>query len=172
LGRDLRKLLLSPEPGKEAHGFSAVGLFLADMVDLFQREILPTLGKERTVILLDRFWYSTWCYQAPDGASKRLLLELFREALPITPDLKILLHLPLEESLRRCKQRGAIDYIEARPREYHQQVFNNYQELALIENFHIVPAETVEGTHQTVIGLYEQFLRHSHKPSTTPPQAA
>lgn len=164
LSKDLRKLLLSPEEGKEVSGYGALGLFLTDMVDLYHREIIPLLGKVDCFILLDRFWYSTWCYQSTEGVNTDLLRGVFKDALPIEPDLKVLLDAPLEESLKRCKERGNLDHIESRPIEYHQSVFDRYQTIATLEYFKRVPVNDIESTHKQIIELIETIIS-SHKPA-------
>ena len=166
LGKDLRKLLLSPEQGKEIDGYAAVGLFLADMVDQYQRGMLPLLNKRGCFILLDRFWYSTWCYQTPDGVDCNLLRALFKDALPIDPDLKIFLDLPLAESLDRCRERGNLDYIESRPIEYHTSVYERYQTIVALEQFKRVPIKgmDIDSIHTAIVGLVDE-LTHLHRPA-------
>jgi dTMP kinase len=166
LGKDLRVKILNPLPGQEVRGYGAVGLLLTDMVDLYEREIIPKLGKEGQVILLDRFWYSTWCYQCSEGVDKRVIRSLFKEALPLQPDLKVLLDMPLEESLVRCQDRGKLDFIESRPKEYHKDVYERYQKIAILEGFKRVRVSNIESTHKAVVRLVDELIG-IHRPANS-----
>lgn len=157
LGKDLRKLILHPEEGKEVKGYAALGLFLTDMTDMYERGIIPLLGKV-DVIILDRFWYSSWCYQSVEGVDRKLLLDLFRRALPLKVDLKVLLDLPLEVSRQRCKERGDLDAIERRGEDYHTQVYEAYQDLVAVEGFERVRVSSVHETHLALIDKVNSLL--------------
>lgn len=157
LGKDLRGLILHPEEGKEVKGYAALGLFLADMADMYERGVIPLLGKV-DVIILDRFWYSSWCYQSAEGVDRKLLLDLFKRALPLKVDLKVLLDLPPEVSMERCKERGNMDAIESRGADYHTQVYEAYQDLVTVEGFERVKVNSVHETHLTLIEKVNSLL--------------
>src|SRR5688572_512158 len=110
-GDILRGVLLDPSstlaPNTEAL------LFAASRAQLVETVIRPALAKDATV-LVDRFLLSTYAYQ---GAGRGISLETLRAINHaatggVTPDLTLLLTMPLDEALARVRARGDSDRME------------------------------------------------------------
>ncbi len=129
-GRDLRRLLLDSRDYALAP-MAELLLFLADRAQHVNEVIRPALAKGR-VVLVDRFTDSTLAYQGYGrGLDAEQLKGLTRAASGgLTPDLTILLDLPVIEGLARAGRRGAQDRIEGEAQTFHERVRGGYLELA------------------------------------------
>jgi dTMP kinase len=132
VGEAVRELLLrtaredlSPE--------SELALFLAARAELIVEVVRPALEAGK-VVLLDRYGDSSVAYQGygrgldPDRV--KALNAYFTRGL--TPDLTVLIDVPLEASAERSRQRPA-DRIERAGRSFHDRVRSGYREMALNE---------------------------------------
>jgi dTMP kinase len=132
-------------------------LFMASRVQLLEQKIVPALNNGQ-VVLLDRYWFSTYAYQGAAGAlggnlvlNQVALLNLRR------PDLVIMLDGDPEQLASR--HRGAGDRIETKGLKYQQDVRAGYRALASLMNglFRVVNAEdTVEAVHTAVLHALSQ----------------
>lgn len=129
VGDAIREILL--RPGNEIAPGTEVLLFLASRAELVRREIEPAL-KRGDVVLMDRFFLSTYAYQiAGRGLSEtnvRAANCLATEGL--VPDVTILLEFPSSDGLSRVAQRGAHDRIESASDDFHQRVEMAFAESA------------------------------------------
>ena len=122
LGDELRRIVL--DPGRELSARAEALLFMASRAQLVEQVIRPALA-EKKVVLLDRFFLSTYAYQ------------IFGRGLPsddvraanrfatggLVPDLSLLLNLPLADSLDRLeRRRSGHDRIERSSRDFHERV--------------------------------------------------
>lgn len=106
-------------------------LFMASRAELTAREIVPSL-KDGRVVLLDRFFLSTYAYQifgrglpeAETRAANRLATG------GIVPDITLLLDVPAVEGLGRADARGARDRMERADNEFHQRVTTAFRQFA------------------------------------------
>jgi len=121
LGDEIRRILLDPEsdivPPAEAL------LFMASRAQLVERVLRPALD-ERSIVLVDRFFLSTYAYQgAGRGIPDADLVAANRMATAgLMPDLTVLLDLATEEGLSRVARRGAHDRIEQATNAFHTRV--------------------------------------------------
>jgi dTMP kinase len=122
VGDDLRRIVLDPaaslSPRTEAL------LFMASRAELVEQVIRPALAANR-VVVLDRFFLSTYAYQifgrGLPAADVRAANRFATGGL--TPDVTVLLRMPLAESLRRLERRRAgPDRIEKASRDFHERV--------------------------------------------------
>jgi dTMP kinase len=129
VGDEIRRILLDPEsdivPRSEAL------LFMASRAQLVEREIRPALD-EGAIILVDRFFLSTYAYQ---GAGRGLPEDTLRQANAmatngLVPDLTLLLTLPVEAGLARAGERGKRDRMEAAELEFHERVARAFERFA------------------------------------------
>jgi dTMP kinase len=129
VGDAIRELLLDPErrldPRTEAL------LFMASRAQLVQDVVRPALA-EGTFVISDRFFLSTYAYQI---AGRGLPEDEVRRANALatgglTPDLTLLLDLPIEEGFRRAGQRGQPDRIERSGDAFHTRVRSAFVEFA------------------------------------------
>lgn len=121
VGDQIRSILLDPQsdivPASEAL------LFMASRAELMRREIQPAL-KRGDVVLMDRFFLSTYAYQI---AGRGLSEEQVRAANclatdGLVPDLTIVLDFPVADGIERVSQRGSHDRIEQSAIDFHERV--------------------------------------------------
>lgn len=127
ISEKIRKILLDP------HSHIApeceMLLYMAARTQIVNDVIKPAL-EEGKIVICDRFLDSTLAYQ---GYGLGMSIAFIREVgnfvtRGITPDLTILLDLPVNEGLLKC---GRVkDRIERRSCEYHQAVRKGYITLA------------------------------------------
>lgn len=129
LGDEIRRLLLDPasdiEPAAEAL------LFMASRAQLVTSVIRPALARG-AVVLVDRFFLSTYAYQA---AGRGLPLEAITGANELAvgelvPDVTLLLHLPTEVGMARATLRGAADRMEQSGSSFHARVASAFARFA------------------------------------------
>lgn len=128
VGDAIRAILLDPRSEISA-GAEAL-LFMASRAELVRREIQPAL-KRGDVVLMDRFFLSTYAYQV---AGRGLSEEEVRAANclateGLVPDLTIILDFPVADGIERVSQRGSHDRIENAAFDFHQRV-----EIAFVES--------------------------------------
>lgn len=121
VGEFIRTLVLSADltipPATEAL------LFAASRAEVVATVIRPALERG-DVVLVDRFLLSTYAYQGGgrgiDEAQLRAINAFATSGL--TPDVTLLLTLPLEAALERATLRSVPDRIEREDRAFHQRV--------------------------------------------------
>jgi dTMP kinase len=119
VGRELRRIVLSPETGALADKTEAL-LYAADKAEHVETLVLPALGRGE-VVITDRYVDSTLAYQ---GAGRSLAVgEVERVARWATGDLRphltVVLDLAPVAGLRRFEGR---DRIEGESLDFHQRV--------------------------------------------------
>lgn len=127
VGQRLRNLLLdSKKAGLDP--FVELCLYEASRAVLVSQVIRPAL-KAGKVVVLDRFYDSTWVYQGWAGRMDLRLVERLSRAATagIQPDCTILLDLPVRQGLSRVRRPNRF---EAKPLEFHQRVRQGYRALA------------------------------------------
>jgi dTMP kinase len=133
ISEKIRKILLS-EKNKEMTHTTELLLYLASRAQLTERIILPSLKQKKTVIC-DRYSDSTLAYQGYGrGLNKNMIRNLNRVASSgLSPDLTILLDVPIEISLKRKakekKNKGG-DRLEKEKFEFHQRIRDGYLKIA------------------------------------------
>jgi dTMP kinase len=129
LGDEIRRILLDAEhaPTDRAEAL----LFMASRAELVGRVVRPALA-ERAVVLLDRFFLSTYAYQvAARGLDEGEVRSANAFATGgLVPDLTLLLALPGGEGLRRAARRGAADRIEREDASFHERVAGAFASFA------------------------------------------
>ena len=83
-----------------------LALFLADRTEHVENLIQPTLEAGRTMIL-DRYYFSNMAYQGAVGLDPEDIREANERIAP-TPDLLIVLDVPVECGLERIRHRGDV----------------------------------------------------------------
>ena len=132
LGEKIRETVLDPydEPISPE---TEVLLISASRRDHIEKVIIPSLEAGKWIIC-DRFWPSTSAFQ---GAGRGLpaeqvkWLNQFTVPKDITPDLWILLDMPVAEKEKRSQMQGhSSDRFEMQNRSFHQRVREHYLSLA------------------------------------------
>lgn len=127
VGDEIREILLHPE--KEIGSSTEALLFMASRAELVARELVPALD-EGVVILVDRFFLSTYAYQvAGRGLPEREIRAANRLATGgLVPDLTLLLDVPASQGLGRADARGTRDRIEKADDEFHHRVNSAFRQ--------------------------------------------
>ena len=165
LGDEIRRILLDPEsdivPAAEAL------LFMASRGQLVETVLRPALRADK-VVLLDRFFLSTYAYQ---GAGRGMAEADIATANHIAtgglrPDLTLLLDLPAAEGLARVERRGAHDRMELAPGSFHDRVTSAFRRFATAEwqtqHPECGPIAVVDarGSEGEVFARLHEVLRH------------
>ena len=124
IGEQIRSMLLNPDNVDMGMRCEML-LYMAARAQMMRQVITPALADGK-VVLSDRFVSSTLAYQlGGDGLTDRDIRGVAQIATDgRSPDLTIILDMPVEQSLSRVK--GVKDRIERRPLSYHEQVRRNY----------------------------------------------
>jgi dTMP kinase len=127
VGKDLRRIVLSPETGELAHKTEFL-LYLADKAEHVETLVRPALARGE-VVITDRYVDSTLAYQGAGRALDRDELEdVSRWATgDLRPHLTVVLDLEPEAGLGRFEGR---DRIEGEGLEFHQRVRRSFLDLA------------------------------------------
>ena len=131
-GERIRPLLLGPHAGPLAPWSEAL-LFTAARAQLVDEVIRPRLHRGE-LVLCDRYSDSTLAYQGYGrGLDLKTMRRLQAEATGgLTPDLTLLLDLPVEAGLARIP-RSAKDRLDRETIAFHQRVHAGYREMAARE---------------------------------------
>ena len=140
LGKSIRSLLLDTSIEKSPDSITELLLYAADRSQHVNEIIRPTLDQGDWVIS-DRFCGSTLAYQ---GYGRKLDINLIKdlEAIAtqgIAPDITFLLDIPIEESIRRRRNRKD-DRIEKEGREFLYNVSLGFQALSEDSNWKKISA--------------------------------
>ena len=164
ISEKIRKILLS-EKNKEMTHVTELLLYLASRAQLTERIILPNL-KQKKIVICDRYSDSTLAYQGYGrGLNKNMIKNLNQVASSgLSPDLTILLDVPVEISLKRKakekKNKGG-DRLEKEKFEFHQRIRDGYLRIAQKNKGRI---KTIDGrkdqvkTWQKVKAAVDSFL--------------
>lgn len=163
LGEKIRELLLN-SPDVIANKTELLMMFAARAQHI-ESVIEPALNKG-TWVLCDRFTDATYAYQ---GAGRGLnvndiqLLEEYVQA-GLTPDLTIVLDLPIEVSESRAGQRSAPDRFERQKHDFKQNVRDCYLSRASNEpdRMKVVDASlSLDEVKQSVVSALTDFCDSS-----------
>ena len=130
VGKELRRIVLSPETGSLAHKTEAL-LYAADKAEHVETLVLPALERGE-VVIMDRYVDSSLAYQ---GAGRDLdvaeVEQVQRWATgDLRPHLTVVLDVDPSVGMQRFEGR---DRIEGESLEFHQRVREAYLELARAE---------------------------------------
>ena len=128
-GDEIRALLL--RPGAHIPPRAEALLFMASRAALMDEQVRPALARGE-VVLLDRFFLSTYAYQV---AGRGLPEKEVRDANGfatggLVPDVTLLLTLPVDVGLSRAASRGATDRMEQADRAFHDRVESAFARFA------------------------------------------
>jgi dTMP kinase len=161
IGEHIRSLLLNPDHA-EMNMRAEMLLYMAARAQMMAEVILPALEQGR-IVVGDRFISSTLAYQlGGDGLTADDIGTVGDIAIRGRwPDLTILLDMPADASLARVKR--AMDRIEQRPIDYHEQVRRNYlaQAQADPQRYRVVRADRdPDVVHEEVWANARYLLTH------------
>jgi dTMP kinase len=129
VGDAIREILLDREWNITAPGEAL--LFMASRAELIAGVVTPAMA-EGKVVLLDRFFLSTYAYQIEGrGLSEPEVRAANRLATGgLVPDLTLLLDVPASAGLARADARGDRDRMEKSGAEFHHQVGEAFRKFA------------------------------------------
>jgi dTMP kinase len=130
----IRELLVNGPPDKWS-ATTEVLLMNAARRDHLERRIRPALERGAWVVC-DRFADSTRAYQGAGGDADRALIDAVERDVvgETTPDLTIILDLPVEDGLRRAAHRGGGEArFEAKGAEFHKRLRQGFLDIAAAE---------------------------------------
>lgn len=126
IGKVIRKELLNPESTNDINQQRLALLFAADRLTL-KREILDAKDSKDIIIISDRSFYSSICYQNNSSVDKDWIYEVNLHTP--RPDLTILLDLDEKEAITRCDREEAFENIQ-----FLEKTRKNYLDLLEIED--------------------------------------
>jgi dTMP kinase len=127
ISEKIRKILLS-EKNAGMSELAELLLYEASRAQLTQKMILPAL-REGKVVVCDRYYDSTLAYQGYGrGLDKKIITYLNHIAtLGLSPDLTILIDVPVKVSLqRKVKNKRKEDRLEKERIEFHKKIREGY----------------------------------------------
>lgn len=157
LGEKIRDLLLNPNI--KIHADTELLLMFAARNEHIHTKIIPALAKGDWV-LSDRFTDASYAYQGGGrGLDIARIKDLEQWVLQdFTPDMTLLLDLPVELGMTRIKSRGKKDRIELEGTQFFNRVRQAYidratqfpQRIKLIDS-----SKTPEHTHQQIKAILD-----------------
>lgn len=100
------KFLSAIKEGKKLSREETIDLLMLDRTFHVEAKLRPALKADLWVIV-DRYWPSMVAYQGAEGVDTEDLIERNRKIAP-EPDLALYLDLPIQEAIRRIKERQQI----------------------------------------------------------------
>ena len=153
IGEKIRTLLLSNSTGK-MHADTELMLMFAARNEHIQNKIMPAL-KQGYWVLSDRFTDASYAYQGGGrGLDVSRIAQLEQWVLQdFTPDMTLLLDVPVEIGMSRVESRGKKDRIELEATDFFNRVRQAYidrseqfpERIKLIDS-----SQTVEHTKQQI----------------------
>ena len=153
------KVIILKEPTKRPHGQKLwdvlhgkrkatneeiLELFVLDRIQHVEEKIQPALD-DGTVILMDRYYYSSMAYQVAGGIDVEEIRE--KHAFAPKPDIVLIFDLPVSIALERVKEHSDADEFEKE--EHLEKVREAYLNL---ENDPLVRIVEATGTPEEIFG--------------------
>lgn len=150
ISEKIRALVLDPDNVEMAPECELL-LFEASRAQLVRQVIEPALARG-AVVLCDRFYDSTYAYQAAGRALDARVISQANAlgSCGVTPDLTLVLDMDTKDALARAT-RGGADRLEAEGVAFQERVRQGYLDLAAAESgrVHVVDAT---GSTEEVLG--------------------
>jgi dTMP kinase len=142
VGEAIRAVLLDPQH-KGLCAETELLLMFAARAQLVRAAIQPALAAGRWV-LSDRFTDASYAYQGGGRGQPEMRIADLEHwaAAGVTPDLTLLLDLPVADGLKRANGRGAADRIEMENAEFFERVRASYRARAAAQpvRFRVIDA--------------------------------
>ena len=158
-GEKVRSLLLDANLKRST--LSEVFLFISARAELIQVHLLPILNKENQVIILDRFFDSTYAYQGCVQGIDINYLKMLHQGpgLHLVPNKTLYLKISAQTSINRQQIRNqSKDYFEQWGMDKMQKLVNGFDQLAKDEPRRITILDA-EQTAEAVLKLSLQNLK-------------
>jgi dTMP kinase len=169
IGDQIRGVLMSLE-NTSMHPSTEFLLFSASRAQHVREFIKPHLD-QGGVVVCDRYYHSSLAYQGfghgLDLDALRQITEFATDAL--TPDLILLLDLPIQDGLIRRREEGVWNRMDAYEVEFHKRVREGYLSMAADDpsRWLIIDAtHSMEEIQEEIQSLVFQRLSHSDQKNT------
>ena len=152
IGKVIRNELLNPDSTNDINQQRLTLLFAADRLTL-KEEILDAKGSKELIIISDRSFYSSICYQNNSSVDRNWIYEVNLHTP--RPDLTILLDLDEKEAITRCDKEEAFENIQ-----FLEKTRKNYLDLLKIEeNIVVVDAkDSLENVQEKIRKVLQERL--------------
>ena len=160
LAEEIRGVLLSPR-NETVDPTTELLLMFAARAQHLAQVILPAVDRGEWV-LCDRFTDATYAYQqggrGVDGDKIAILERLVQ--MGVNPDLTLLFDAPIEISLQRMRDRGALDRFEQEGLEFMKRVRSTYLTRARVESerFRVIDATATVDDVRASVNLHLEPL--------------
>lgn len=127
ISEEIRKILLCKDSAN-MDPIVETTLYMAARKQLIEEKIIPAL-KEGKIVLCDRFFDSTFAYQAiARNIGQEKILEMHKIICDnVFPDITIFLDLNPQDAFKRKGGADKNDRMEQQGLEFHNQVYNGYK---------------------------------------------
>jgi dTMP kinase len=139
LGSEVRRLVLEREWEVDARAEAL--LFMASRAQMVAKELQPAIDRGE-LVLLDRFFLSTYAYQIGGRALPEDEVRTANRLATggLVPDVTLLLNFPAEQGLARAAERSAVhDRMEREGEGFHRRVAAAFESFASPEWQHLHP---------------------------------
>lgn len=160
LAEEIRRVLLSPR-NETVDPTTELLLMFAARAQHLAQVILPAVDRGEWV-LCDRFTDATYAYQqggrGVDGDKIAILERLVQ--MGFNPDLTLLFDAPIEISLQRMRDRGALDRFEQEGLDFMKRVRSTYLIRARVESerFRVIDATATVDDVRASVNLHLEPL--------------
>ena len=159
VGQKIRQLIFD----NKLEPYSEIFLFAADRVDHVEKIIRPALEAGK-IVLCDRYSDSTFAYQyggrgLPEDFVRYTNMVACRD---ISPDITILLDIPVEKGIERVKSRGNSNRFDDESIGFHKRIRSAYLQIAENdkERFFVVNADqSIEGIFTGIKGIIDSKIK-------------
>ncbi|MBI2399442.1 MAG: dTMP kinase [Xanthomonadales bacterium] len=159
LAEAIRALALDPRWSGVMQAETELLLVFAARAQHVRERVAPALAAGRWVVS-DRYTDASYAYQGGGrGQPAERIAALEQWAAPLTPDLTLLLDVPVEQGLARAFSRGERDRMEREQAEFHERVQVAYHARAAADpaRFRIVDARQPQA--QVAAAVRTELLR-------------
>lgn len=161
IGEALRTLVLDHGQAEIDPRTEAL-IFAASRAAHTHQKIIPALA-QGAIVLCDRYIDSSAAYQ---GAGRQLGIESIVDLSlwateNLTPDLTLVLDLPLGAGRARTGERGDADRMESEPDSFHTRVHSTFKDLAHKnpERYAVIDASaSIDTVHSAVLGAVRPLV--------------
>ena len=155
ISEKIRALVLDPDNAEMASECELL-LFEASRAQLVRQVIEPALARG-AVVLCDRFYDSTYAYQAAGRALDARVISQANAlgSCGVTPDLTLVLDMDTKDALARAT-RGGADRLEAEGVAFQERVRQGYLDLAAAESGRVHVVDATGGTEEVLGRLVDE----------------
>ncbi len=136
-------------------------LFLKDREVHFREEILPAL-KKGFIVLLDRYYHSTYAYQKAKGIPEERIIE-DNMRISAQPDLVFIFDIFVGEALRRIEKTRDFKNKLFEKRDYLIKVRENYFDFSGKGVYFVSAEQSVESIYEFVIRKIEEKIHEKER---------